>query len=251
MLAHMHPKRHHHRLPQRINGRVGHLGEALTEEGIQPNRNARERRHRRIVTHAPDRIDSRSGHRLENEAQVLIAVAEGHLVLGEGLRREQSEPVRGIRLQHLHVLPTPLAIGLARGNPPLDVHVAKHGSVVHVHRDELARAQPSTLNDLSRIQVHQPHLRTRDHQLVPGHFVAAGSQAITVCGGAGDHPVGEGEGGRAVPRLGEMGVETIEVADGRLDIRILFPSLRDQHHHRMQRIAPRADQQFHRIVEAG
>jgi hypothetical protein len=55
----VHPERHHHRLAQRIDRRVGHLGEPLPEVGVRALRHRRQGRERRIVAHAPDRIGAR------------------------------------------------------------------------------------------------------------------------------------------------------------------------------------------------
>ncbi len=97
----VHPQRHHQGLAQRIDRRVGHLREALPEEGIDRRRAPRQWRDRRVVTHAPHGILPGRRHRLQHVAQILEAPAEGELAGGQiggvgrrggGLRRGGTQP---------------------------------------------------------------------------------------------------------------------------------------------------------------
>ena len=58
--AQVHPEGHDHGLPQRVDRRVGHLGEALAEVGVDALGHRREGRDRCVVAHAPDRDRRRS-----------------------------------------------------------------------------------------------------------------------------------------------------------------------------------------------
>ena len=79
----------------------------------------------------------------------------------------------------------------------------------------------------------------------------AGPQAVAVQRRADLAAVGEGDGRRAVPRLHQRGVVFVESLALGIHQRIAGPGLRDQHHHRMgQRIAA-GQQQLERVVEAG
>ena len=53
----VHPERHHHRLAERVDRRVGDLGEPLAEVAVAPG-GLGERRDRRVVAHAPHRVDA-------------------------------------------------------------------------------------------------------------------------------------------------------------------------------------------------
>ncbi len=84
----MHPQRHDQRLAQWVDRRVRDLGKALAQVGVQPGRDARERRDGRVVAHAPHGILPRAPHRLEHIAQVLEAPPESDLSRDAlGLRR--------------------------------------------------------------------------------------------------------------------------------------------------------------------
>ena len=76
---------HHDLLADRVDRRVGDLGEQLLEVGEQRRRLVGEHRQREIVAHRPDRLGPLDGHRREQHAQVLLGVAERALAQGQRL----------------------------------------------------------------------------------------------------------------------------------------------------------------------
>ena len=68
-------------LAQRIDGRIGDLGEALAEIVIDGARRARERGNGRVVAHRPDGVLAIGGHWLQDHAHVFARVAEEPLQL--------------------------------------------------------------------------------------------------------------------------------------------------------------------------
>ena len=73
---------HHQLLADRVDRRVGDLGEVLLEVVVEQLRAAsREHRDRRVGAHRADRVVAGHGHRLEEELQVLLGVAERLLAI--------------------------------------------------------------------------------------------------------------------------------------------------------------------------
>ena len=171
--AEVHAERHHHRLAQRIDRRVGHLREALPEVRVEALRHRRERRDRRVVAHAPHRVGAGAAHRLEHEPQVLEAVAEAPLCPDERLARVHRRHARGIGHERRHVARHPARVGPPRRDLALGVEVPDHLAPSGVHDQHLAGAHLAALDHLARVEVDQPDLGARDHQAVAPHLVAA------------------------------------------------------------------------------
>ena len=96
--AEVHHQRHHQLFAERIDGRVGDLGEALAHVRVKALRHPRQRRDGRVVAHAPDRIAALGSHGRDDVAQVLMAVAKGALASGEllgGKGRSERRDFRG------------------------------------------------------------------------------------------------------------------------------------------------------------
>ena len=94
-------------------------------------------------------------------------------------------------------------------------------------------------------------LRGHDHLVVGGDHVARRAQAVAVERGADLQAVGEGDRGRAVPRLHQRGVVLVEGAPLLVHERVAGPGFRNQHHRRVRQRVAAAHQEFERVVEAG
>ena len=94
-------------------------------------------------------------------------------------------------------------------------------------------------------------LRRHDHPVVLGDEVARRPQPVAVERGADLAPVGEGHGGRAVPRLHQAGVILVEGAALAIHQRVAGPGLGDQHHGRVRQAVAAHHQELERVVEAG
>ena len=77
-------ERHHQLLPDRIDGRVGDLGEVLLEIGIEQLGPVRHGRDRRVIAHGADGLLARLGHGRHQQLQILLGVTEGLLAIEEG-----------------------------------------------------------------------------------------------------------------------------------------------------------------------
>ena len=78
-------QRHDQLFADRIDGRVGDLGEELLEVVEQRLRLVGEAGQRRVGAHGADRLLAVRGHGREDHLQVLVGVAEGALALQHGL----------------------------------------------------------------------------------------------------------------------------------------------------------------------
>ena len=74
-------QRHHQLLADRIDRRVGDLREILLEVVVQQLRLVRQHGERRVGAHRADRIVAFQRHRLEEELNVLLRVAERLLLV--------------------------------------------------------------------------------------------------------------------------------------------------------------------------
>ena len=246
----VHAQRHDEGLAQRVDRRVRHLREALAEIRVQALRNARQRWDRRIVPHAPHGVLARRGHGLRDVAQVLEAPAEGELARDElgAVARRGGDP--GSRAKRADRAGGPASVGAAAGHLPLGVGVAEDGLASRVHDDHLTGAQAPALDDLPRVQVHEPHLGPGDEQTVARDLVATGPQAVAVQRRAGDDAVRERQRRGPVPRLHQALVELVEPAQGAPHLGSALVGLRHEHHQRVHRVAARADQQLESVVQA-
>ena len=87
--------------------------------------------------------------------------------------------------------------------------------------------------------------------VVVGDDVARRPQPVAVQRGADLAAVGEGDRGRAVPRLHQRGVVFVERLALGIHQRIAGPGFRDQHHHRMRQRVAAGHQDLQRVVDAG
>ena len=93
---------HHQFLADRIDRRVGHLGEVLLEIGEQQLRLVGQRRDRRVVAHGADRLFAGRRHRRHQDLEVFLGVAERLLAIEQRQVRDRRR------------LPTPPADPRAR-----------------------------------------------------------------------------------------------------------------------------------------
>jgi hypothetical protein len=106
---------HHELFADGVDGRVGDLGEELLEVGVEKAGLFGEDGERRVVAHRSDGFLARLGHDLENgggDAEFLLGVAGGELLLEEGRAGGGAGFERGLADDVLDVFAEPGAIGL-------------------------------------------------------------------------------------------------------------------------------------------
>ena len=137
------------------------------------------------------------------------------------------------------------------GELGLDLVVGDDAALLQIDEQHLAGLQPPFLHDLSSGIGQHAGFRRHDDEAVVGDEIARGAQAVAVERGADLAAVGEGHGGRAVPRLHQAGVIFVEGAALGIHQRIAGPGLGDQHHRRVGEAVAALHQELERVVEAG
>ena len=140
---------------------------------------------------------------------------------------------------------------MALGERRLELLVGNEAAFVEVDQQHLAGLQPPLGDDVLFRDRQHAHLGRHDDAVVAGDEIARGAQAVAVERGADLLAVGEGDGGRAVPRLHQRGVVFVEGAPLLVHERIARPGLGNHHHHRVRERVAALHQEFERVVEAG
>ena len=238
-------------LADRVQRRVGDLGEELAEVVEQQPRPGREDRDRGVGAHRADRLGAGPGHRGQQQPQLLLGVAEGLLAPGDA----------GVGVDHVLALGQvgevqlagvqPVVVRRLGGELGLDLGVVDDPAAVGVHEEHPARLQPALADHGGRVQVQHPDLAGQDDQAVLGHPVAAGPQPVAVQDGTDQAAVGERDAGRAVPGLHQRRVEPVEGPAGRVHLGVVLPRLRDHHQDRVRQGPAAEVQQLEHLVEGG
>ncbi len=245
-------ERHDELLADRIDRRVRHLGEVLLEIGVQQLRTVGERRDRRVGAHGADRLLAGLSHRHHQELDAFLRVAERLLAIEQAHIGASSRRRAARQLMHADLRAVePLLIGMRGRELRLDLLVGDDAAIHQVDEQHLAGLKPPLLDDLLLGKRQDARLRRHDHQAVVGDEIARRPKPIAVERGADLAAVGEGHGGRAVPRLHETGVILVEGAPLGIHQRIAGPSLGDQHHRRVREAVAALHQELERVVEAG
>ncbi len=239
-------------LADRVDRRVGDLGEVLLEIGVEQPRLVGEHRDRRVVAHGADRFLACHRHRRHQEVQVFLGVAERLLAIEQADRGRRRVAVDlGQVLQHDLGARQPLGVGMAAGEIGLDLVVGDDAALFEVDQQHLARLQAPLGDDPRFLDGQHTRLGGHDHLVVGGDHVARRPQAVAVEGGADPDAVGEGDRGRAVPRLHQRGAVFVEGAPLLVHQRVAGPRFRDQHHRGVGQRVAAAQEELQRVVEAG
>ncbi len=255
-------QRHHQRLADRIDRRIGDLGEVLLEVVVQQLRLARQHGERRVGAHRADRIVAVLRHRLEEELNVLLRVAERLLLVQQrGLvvrprrrhlrhRRRRLRRFRQLLELHLRRL-QPLGIRMLARQLLLHLGIVDDAAFLQVDQQHLAGLQPPLADDV--LLRHRQHagLGRHDHVVIVGDDIARRTQPVAIQRRADLAAIGEGDRRRTVPRLHQRRVILVERPPVRIHQRVLGPRLRDQQHHRMRQRVAAGDQDLQRVVDAG
>ena len=242
-------QRHHELLADRVDRRVGHLREELVEAVEERAAHVRAAGECGVVAHRADGFLAVPGHRLENELEILLRIAEPLLPARQVARDLRGDDLREQTLDRDAVLLDPAAVGTPTGVAGLDFGVLEkpvRGKVEIDHRAWLDAAVP---DDVLRVDVQDAGLRGEHEEVVPGERPAGGTEAVPVEGRARRDAVREGHGGGAVPRLHERGVVLVEAAHVMAHVVLGAPGLRHQHEHRVGGIAAGCDEKLEHVVE--
>ena len=245
-------QRHHHRLADGVDGRVGHLRKQLAEVVRQRLAALREHGQRRIVAHGADAFLAAQSHGREQQLQVFLAVAKGLLQGRQRCRCQAGGCVLGRDAvqAHAHVV-DPLPVGAGVGVLAFELFVLDDAALLQVDQKHAPRLQAPFAHDALLGNRQHARFRGQHHQIVVGDDEARRAQAVAVQRGTDLAAIGEHHGRGAVPRLHHGSVVLVEGALLRVHQRVLLPGFGDHHHHRLgQRVAGH-DQQLQRVVEGG
>ena len=248
--AHRRPHRGHQLLADRVERRVGDLGEGLLEIVVEQMRAIGEHGHRAVGAHRADRLLAVDRHRREQQPQILVGVPEHALPLDHrlGARARQIRRRRQI-VDVDEVLAQPVRVRLRRRQLALDLLVGDDPPLRRVDQEDAPRVQPFLHEDLVGREVEHAGFRGHHHQAVARHAVARRTQAVSVEHGADHHAVGERHRRRAVPRLHQRRVVFVEGLQRRVHGLVRGPRLRNHHQHRVRQRAAGHDQELQHVVE--
>ena len=242
----------HQLLADAVERRVGHLGEELLEVVVEEPRPVREHGERRVGAHGAHRLLAGRRHGRQEQAQVLVGVAEGLLALEHRLVVGLGHVRRlGQALERREVRRQPLAVRMLGREGVLELRVVDDAALRGVHEEDAARVQALLDQHPLGRDVEHADLGGHDHQAVLGDVVARGAQAVPVEHRADDGAVGEGDRGRAVPRLHEAAVVLVEGLALLAHGLVPAPGLGDHHQHGQGQGAARHDQELEHVVEDG
>ena len=246
---------HHGPLADRVDRRVGDLGEALLEVGEEQSRVGRKDGERGVVTHREHGFLRRLDHRREDHVEFLDRDAVGDLLTGKVERREvfrRGEGFGRAELAELEaVLVDPLAVRFLLGERFLDLAVVADGAGGGVHGKHLAGSEAALADDLGVVDDDRAGFRADVEQAVFGELVARRAEAVAVERGAELGAVGVNQASRAVPGLGERPVVLVEGAEVVGDVLVVAVGRRDQHAHCVFQRASGKHQRFERVAEGG
>ena len=238
-------------LPDRVQRRVGDLGEQLGEVVEQQPGPVGEHGDRGVGAHRADRLGPGRGHRPEQQPQFLLGVAAGPLPGGE-FRGAGQRPVPVGQVVQVHEAGVqPLGVRVLGGQRRLDVGILEDPVAAGVGEEDPPRLQPALADHGGRVEVEHADLAGQDHQAVLGHPVPARAQAVAVEHGTCHGAVGERHAGGAVPGFHQRGVEPVERAPRRVHLLVVLPRLGDHHEHRVRHRPAAEVEQFQALVEAG
>ena len=250
--AHAGFQRHHDRFTQRVDRRVGDLGEFLAEKIGEQTVLPRQHRHRRIVAHRADRFLTALGQR----AQQLIALLEGHrehlLIDVElvGLHRLEAGQFGQRRLEIVRVLLEPAAIRIGGLEPLVDIVGMQHLAGLGIDGENLPRPDTALGHHGFRLIVPYPDLGGEGDVAVVGDHPARRTQAVAVEHADGMAAVGHDDTGGTVPRLHVHGIVLVEGAQVAVHGLHVLPRRRHHHAHRVVEIHAAGQQHFQHVVHA-
>ncbi|GAB5505428.1 MAG: hypothetical protein Rhirs2KO_05910 [Rhizobiaceae bacterium] len=241
---------HHQLFADRIDRRVRHLREVLLEIGVKQLRLVRHRRDRRVGTHRTNRLLAGRGHRRHQKLGVFLRVAEGLLAVEQRHVLPQRARFHGLQLfqNELGGL-EPLLVRVLGRDFRLDLLVGNDAAFGRVDEQHAPWLETPACDDLLIRYRQHTCLGRHDHAVVVGHDVARGPQSVAVERSAYLAPIGEGNGGGAIPRLHQCGVIFIERGAFIAHQLVAGPRFRNEHHHRMGQRVAALRQKFERIVE--
>ena len=137
------------------------------------------------------------------------------------------------------------------GKLRLKFGVVNDAPFLQADEEGLSGLQPPLVEYPLRLDWQHAHFGGHDDQIIFGNVVARWAQAVSVKRGADRLTVGEGDGGRAVPRFHHTTVIFVERLLLRAHRLVPVPGLGDHQYHRVGERVPPKQQQLQCVIEAG
>ena len=252
LAADLRGQRHDRAFAQRIDRRIGDLGEGLAEAVVERPYALADRRHRHIVAHRTDALLLGLGQWPQHRFLFLAGELEQLLEREQGIGREGLGGERGIDqfgVQIAHAALEPLLVRRARAVDRIDRVVVEQGACGQIDRDHLAGAELALGLDALGRDVPDARLRGDDEHAVARQRPARRAQAVAVERARGMAAVAHHHAGRPVPRLGIDRVVLVE--RGEVGV-LVFQRLRGRRHqdaHRLQQVHATEQHPLEHVVE--
>ena len=234
-----------------VQRRVGDLREELGEVVEEEPGALGERGDGRVGAHGADRLGAGLGHRGEDDAQLLLGVAEGLLAAGDRGVGVDDVLALGQVVQLDGAGLDPFPVGLLGGEGALDLVVLDDAVLGGVDEEHPARLEAALADDLGGVDVEHADLGAEDDEAVVGDPVAARAQAVAVEDRADLGAVGEGDARRAVPGFHHGRVVLVERPPGGVHGGVVLPRFRNHHQHAVRERAAAEVEEFEDLVEGG
>jgi hypothetical protein len=235
-----------------VERRVGDLRERLGEVVEEQAGALGQHGDGRVGAHRSERLGSGLRHRQQEEADLLLGVAERALTAVDGRRRVHDVLALGQVLEVDAALVEPLLERTGLGELPLDLLVLDDAALLRVDQEHATGLEAPLADDLGGVDVEHADLAREHDEAVVGDDVPARTQPVAVEGGADELAVGEDDRGGAVPRLHEHRVVLVERTALLVDRGgLVLPRLRHHHHDRVRQRAAGEVQQLDGLVERG
>ena len=205
---------------------------------------------RGIVTHRADRLFPVQCHRRQKHFQVFLRKTESLLPIHQwNGRLEQVMSVFFQLMQTDTDRIDPCTIWPCVGVYALDFAVVDDAPGIQIDQKHLAGLQAPFLDDVRFRNRQYARFRSHDDQIVIGDDITGRTQTIPVEQAPNLAAVCKGNRCRTIPRFHHGGMVFIKGTPVVFHQRVVFPGLRNHHHHGMRQRITRHDEQLERVVE--
>ena len=185
----------------------------------------------------PIGFDAIAGHRRHEDAQIFKGVAKRLLALQDRFmsRLGQRLPGSGTSASSIMCSSSHCAIGMFASQ---SCALISSSATMRPSSVSIRNMRPGCRRPLCRTRSggtsSTPTSRSHDDQVIFGHVIARGPQAIAIKDSADAHAVGKGNRGRAIPRFHQAAMIFVERLLLVAHALVIGPRLRNHHHHRVR-----------------
>ena len=240
-------------LTDRVDGRIGHLGEELFKIIKERPVLSGEHSQRSIHAHGSDALASVQRHIPDGRTVLFIGVPEGFLETGSlFLCIFFHADVGDFNIFQLYkVTAEPFPVRLHSCVFLFQFIVVDDSSLHSVHQQHFPRMETFFQNDLFLRNRHDAHLGGEDHIPVGRDIISGWPKSVAVQYRAHHIPVGKQDGGRAVPWFHHGGVILIKISLFLGNRIVIRPGFGNGDHHRQRKVHAAHHKKFQCIVKHG